>query len=438
MFDGGEAQRLIGELVGSMTTVAAEALGTAAGFDLAHLDDDVLCDTLTALESMRRTLDATVAHALVELAERKVTEQRHGLATSTWLARESHQAPGVARHRLRAALAVARHLPVIDQRLRDGRLGWHHVEVFARALNPRNADALHDASPVLCDLAEQLAFDPWRDTVLAVGRHLDPDGTEPGDRDRSHLTLSPSDVLATLHGTLVGHDAVIAHQALNAKADELFRAHASDRDQFDGARIPCRSELMAQAFIELCRQAQGVDPATATPPRTDATLVIHTHHSPEPPPDPATPTEAHFTHPPAGVVTTPNGHRLPDHDAALLLCDTTLTALGVTPTGRPLTDTHPTYRPTRRQRRALEHRDGGCTFPGCTTPATWTDAHHLEPWPTGPTTLANLALVCRRHHRLVHQHHWTLDLDTDGWTTWTSPRGQTRSGQRHQRTRAGP
>ncbi|HSQ38154.1 MAG TPA: DUF222 domain-containing protein, partial [Acidimicrobiia bacterium] len=56
-------------------------------------------------------------------------------------------------------------------------------------------------------------------------------------------------------------------------------------------------------------------------------------------------------------------------------------------------------------RRALNHRDGGCTHPGCDIPARWCDAHHLVHWAEGgPTALSNLRLLCRRHHREAHDH----------------------------------
>ncbi|WP_299449171.1 HNH endonuclease signature motif containing protein [uncultured Serinicoccus sp.] len=38
---------------------------------------------------------------------------------------------------------------------------------------------------------------------------------------------------------------------------------------------------------------------------------------------------------------------------------------------------------TPGQRRALAHRDGGCTFPGCHVPATWCEAHHVVHWARG-------------------------------------------------------
>ena len=53
-------------------------------------------------------------------------------------------------------------------------------------------------------------------------------------------------------------------------------------------------------------------------------------------------------------------------------------------------------------RRALQHRDRGCRFPGCGVP--FGQGHHLRHWARGgPTTLSILALLCRRHHRAVHE-----------------------------------
>ena len=55
-------------------------------------------------------------------------------------------------------------------------------------------------------------------------------------------------------------------------------------------------------------------------------------------------------------------------------------------------------------RRALALRDKGCTHPECTRPHHWCDAHHVVHWADGgETALKNLVLLCRRHHRLVHE-----------------------------------
>ena len=58
---------------------------------------------------------------------------------------------------------------------------------------------------------------------------------------------------------------------------------------------------------------------------------------------------------------------------------------------------------TPGQRLRLAARDGGCTIPGCTVPATWCDAHHVVPWAEGGRSdLSNYALLCPRHHTWVH------------------------------------
>jgi hypothetical protein len=68
---------------------------------------------------------------------------------------------------------------------------------------------------------------------------------------------------------------------------------------------------------------------------------------------------------------------------------------------------------TRRQRRALAARDGGCVIPGCTVPPSRCQAHHITPWVSqdylpGRTDLDNLALLCPFHHTTIHTSAWTL------------------------------
>jgi hypothetical protein len=59
---------------------------------------------------------------------------------------------------------------------------------------------------------------------------------------------------------------------------------------------------------------------------------------------------------------------------------------------------------TPGQIRALTLRDRGCTFPACTAPASWCDAHHLLHWiDGGTTTLDNAALLCGHHHTIAHR-----------------------------------
>jgi len=73
-------------------------------------------------------------------------------------------------------------------------------------------------------------------------------------------------------------------------------------------------------------------------------------------------------------------------------------------------------------RRALDHRDHGCRFPGCGL--RFTQGHHLRHWAQGgPTTLSNLALLCRRHHRAVHEEGYQVARLPDGTLQFRRPNG---------------
>jgi len=74
-------------------------------------------------------------------------------------------------------------------------------------------------------------------------------------------------------------------------------------------------------------------------------------------------------------------------------------------------------------RRALHHRDGGCRFPGCG--GRFVEGHHLRHWAHGgPTTLSNLALLCRRHHRAVHEEGYQVARGPDGTLRFRRPDGR--------------
>ena len=74
-------------------------------------------------------------------------------------------------------------------------------------------------------------------------------------------------------------------------------------------------------------------------------------------------------------------------------------------------------------RRALTARQRHCRFPGCS--ARHCDAHHVRHWADGGATkLDNLVLLCRHHHRAVHEGGFTVRLGTDGTVAFFQPDGQ--------------
>ncbi|WP_461172454.1 HNH endonuclease [Arthrobacter sp. Z1-9] len=72
------------------------------------------------------------------------------------------------------------------------------------------------------------------------------------------------------------------------------------------------------------------------------------------------------------------------------------------------------------QRQAITARDQGCTFPNCTIPAPWCEAHHITYWSQGGTTnVDNGALLCSGHHHLIHKEQWTITIING--TPWYTP-----------------
>jgi Domain of unknown function (DUF222)/HNH endonuclease len=77
---------------------------------------------------------------------------------------------------------------------------------------------------------------------------------------------------------------------------------------------------------------------------------------------------------------------------------------------------------------ALVIRDRHCRFPGCDRPAPWCEGHHVRHWlHGGPTTPTNLALMCSRHHHLLHQPGWHTKLLPHATIEVTYPDGHTRT-----------
>ena len=74
-------------------------------------------------------------------------------------------------------------------------------------------------------------------------------------------------------------------------------------------------------------------------------------------------------------------------------------------------------------RRALWLRDRGCRFPGCSH-TRFLHGHHIRHWlHGGDTSLANLILLCPRHHRLVHEGGFTIQPQSSGGVTFRAPAG---------------
>jgi len=94
-----------------------------------------------------------------------------------------------------------------------------------------------------------------------------------------------------------------------------------------------------------------------------------------------------------------------------LVCGKGLAKIIIGSNGEPLyLGMHKRYF-TAAQMRALAVRDGGCVWPGCGTPASWADGHHVNPYALGgPTDINNGVLLCPYHHHKLHRSGFRIRM----------------------------
>jgi hypothetical protein len=129
---------------------------------------------------------------------------------------------------------------------------------------------------------------------------------------------------------------------------------------------------------------------------------------------------------PVSGVDIPRIGHIPDYVVARLLSTVPLEVTRVlldAETGVQLETTSAAYRPPATMRDFVAARDGVCRMWGCARAAAAVDLDHAVPWPDGGTTPANLAGLCRRHHRTKQHQGWRYRLEPDGTCTWTTPGG---------------
>jgi 5-methylcytosine-specific restriction endonuclease McrA len=173
---------------------------------------------------------------------------------------------------------------------------------------------------------------------------------------------------------------------------------------------PTMDQLQADALALLAETAlhHGIDPGT---PGERYQVVVHV--------DAAVLADAEAP----GQSVLEDGARVPAGTSQRLACDATRVVMRHDPDGRPLEVGARTRTIPAALRRALQHRDAGCRFPGCSV--RFGQGHHIRHWARGgPTTLSNLALLCRRHHRAVHEEGYQVERRPDGELEFRWPNGR--------------
>jgi Domain of unknown function (DUF222)/HNH endonuclease len=452
-----EAAGLTDEL--AALTAAVDQLATQ---DLTSLAGATLAERILRL---RRLVDRLEGHWLQELAAvdaRGAAGADQGVqapSTASWLRNRLHMGSGAATSSVRTARAVFRGpLTATATALTDGTISPAHASVLAHGTHDLPAHTAVEAEPVLLEVARRLDPPRLRRVIGHLQLVADPEGAE-AKADRQHqqrgLWLS-----ATLEG-MVAVDGLLeaeAGQTLLAALEPLARPHtATDtrsggqrradalwelaRRALEGGRLPRTGGVRPQlsVIVDLDslqgrRGAVGGEVGWAGPLAPEGcrrlacdgavtrVLVSRQPPSPHRHGDP----DDHAGGP--DDCCGPHGPDLRGHDSdgqgEQGLAERLQAAMALLPPilggapSQPLDLGRTTRVVTPTQRSALAVRDGGCGFPDCQRPLAWCEAHHLWHWlDGGPTDLANLILVCRAHHRAVHEGGWQLTRGPDGRLT---------------------
>ena len=118
-----------------------------------------------------------------------------------------------------------------------------------------------------------------------------------------------------------------------------------------------------------------------------------------------------------------DGIRVSSETSRRMACDAAVVAMVHAKDGSMLSVGRRTRTIPPHIRRALEERDRGCRFPGCG--CRFTEAHHVKHWADGgETSLRNTLLLCRRHHRAVHEGRVKVSVNSDGTVLFFTPKGR--------------
>ena len=107
-----------------------------------------------------------------------------------------------------------------------------------------------------------------------------------------------------------------------------------------------------------------------------------------------------------------------------ICCDSNISPMLTDKMGEPLNIGRKSRIIPPPMRRALRARDENCRYPGCTHQH-FIDGHHIKHWADGgETRLDNLVLLCRHHHRLVHEGGFACEKSATGQLLFRDERGE--------------
>jgi hypothetical protein len=358
-------------------------------------------------------LDAATARLLELIRE---FDARAGWNTgfrscAEWLSWRVGLDRGAARERVRVARALGT-LPRLAQALARGELSYSKVRALTRVATPETEERLLAVGRAGTAEHVERIVRGWR----RVDRLAEAQETARRHTSRALHVYPDEDGMVVIRGRLAPEVGAVLIQALTAAREALYqKAHAQNVSaETSGADVSAEPPTMAQQQADalglLAETAlhQGLDPGA---PGERYQVVVHVD----------APVLVDADAPGQSVLD--DGAHVSATTSQRLACDASRVVMRHDPDGRVLEVGARTRTIPPALRRALHHRDRGCRFPGCGL--RFVQGHHIRHWAHGgPTTLSNLAMLCRRHHRAVHEEGYQVERRPDGELRFRRPDGR--------------
>ena len=369
-------------------------------------DDDEIGEGLIKIrEAGIDPLEAVFATGLRRFDKSGEYAADGALGIIPWVRTRCRLSGGAAAERVEIGRQLEQ-LPQTQKAFANGDLGYQHAAILARTAEHVGVAQVRKAETSLLKAAETM--DPGQFTGVAKNfeHRVDAAGAlAEANRayERRYLHVGePVDGLMRIDGVLTTECGAAFKTALDAMTPPPAR---------DDTRTP--GQRRHDALLELARRPAGSS-VNGAGPRPH--LIIRA----------SVDTLAGTAEAPAGELEW--GGAVPAETVRRFACDSALTRIiGKGELDAEVTRAVRTTPPATR--RAVAERDRGCVAEGCGRPPQWTDAHHVKHWTQGgPTTMSNLILLCRPHHRMVHEGNWGLRRSNNGrWALVQPVAAQSRS-----------
>jgi hypothetical protein len=379
--------------------------------DLAGLSGEELEAELATLASHLYAGTCRWLELVAELDRRGGWSDSGCGSCAEWLAWRCALLPRTAREHVRVARRLPE-LPRLHAAFARGELSYAKVRALTRVADADSEEELLDLARVMTAAQLERAVRAYRRVTTAEANDLHAD---------AHVsTFWHDDGSLVVQGRLAPEDGALFLRALESARDSLWR---QGREQERGSAEPRPRPTSAEALVALADAA-----LTSTGGRSGGEryqVVVHVD------------ADALATDGEAGCALD-DGPALAAETARRLACDASVVGISER-NGRTQRVGRKTRTIPPAVRRVLSARDRGCRFPGCEHHR-FVDAHHVRHWARGGATdLDNLVLLCRRHHRLVHEGGYSIDDRIrfyDPWgrripRVWRAPRGDAEELRQH-------